>query len=669
MKDSAPLAFALGRPVGDLPLAAEVEELPPHAAIVVANGADLAAAQGRRLRDHCGPEACLIARIEPRDAACADELVALGYDAVAVGAGHLERVLKEKRELLELRATLEPQRALYDGLVTLIDEIARSPGLQQVLNIAILRLSELFSVDRVSVIIFDQHSEVGFVVMERERALLDNVVISIADYPELKEIIRTKSPLIISDVFGDALLEGVRNKLTRAHEPHQAAVLFPLARKEQVVGALFLRSRERMREVDETLLTMGRLIAALTSVAIGHALEQDTLLSEKRALQRSKASVDEQLEGLKQLRDFLDQAKDGMVICDPAGVIRYANAAAATILQQPFEGLPGRRFTDVLLPHCHGLAERALRGDDVGDEYGYVDLTAAGTNAGETGGIVISASIRTLISPEGVFISFRDVTGLREIESELRQTKEFLENLIQSSVDAIISTDTEGRVILFNRAAEQLLGYDASEVVGHANISMFYPTGEASYDVMRKLRSEAYGGRGRLQLLGTELVAKGGRPVPVNLTAAMIYEGSREVATVTILSDLRERRRIEEKLSQVQRRLHMTERQTVAIELAGVAAHELNQPLTSILGYAEMLRRRIPEGDQSRKAVDVICRETERMAGIVRRLGQITRYQTKQYVGSSQILDLGEGGESPGGVRDDEDDVGGEPSASGGQKR
>jgi PAS domain S-box-containing protein len=319
----------------------------------------------------------------------------------------------------------------------------------------------------------------------------------------------------------------------------------------------------------------------------------------------------------------------------------------SSILRQEPRTLVGERFLGLLQPHCHSLAERALAGDPVGDENGYVDLVVG--RGEDLPGVVVSAAIRPSVNPEGVFISFRDVTGLREIESELRQTKEFLENLIQSSVDAIIATDTDGRVILFNRAAEHMLGYAAQEIVGRANMSIFYPRGEA-WDVLRKLRSEAYGGRGRLQMVRKELTAKGGEQVPVNLTAAIIYEGNREVATVSILSDLRERRRIEEKLSQVQRRLQLTERQAVAVELAGVAAHELNQPLTSILGYAEMLRRRLPEDDPSRKAVTTICQEADRMASIVRKIGQITAYQTKPYVGTSQILDIGAdggGGEPP----------------------
>ncbi|MBI3179718.1 MAG: hypothetical protein HYZ27_08650 [Deltaproteobacteria bacterium] len=90
----------------------------------------------------------------------------------------------------------------------------------------------------------------------------------------------------------------------------------------------------------------------------------------------------------------------------------------------------------------------------------------------------------------------------------------------------------------------------------------------------------------------------------------------------------------------MQRQLQISERQAVAAELAGAAAHELNQPLTSILGYAEILRRRLAEGDPNRRPAEVIAREAERMASIVKRIGQITAYQTKAYVGSSQIMDL-----------------------------
>src|SRR5690348_17556917 len=56
---------------------------------------------------------------------------------------------------------------------------------------------------------------------------------------------------------------------------------------------------------------------------------------------------------------------------------------------------------------------------------------------------------------------------------------------------------------------------------------------------------------------------------------------------------------------------------------------ELNQPLTSVLGYADMLKNRIPEtDDRLRRPVDTIFKQAERMAEIVRKIGRITKYET-----------------------------------------
>ncbi|MFO0674357.1 MAG: histidine kinase dimerization/phospho-acceptor domain-containing protein [Polyangiaceae bacterium] len=75
-------------------------------------------------------------------------------------------------------------------------------------------------------------------------------------------------------------------------------------------------------------------------------------------------------------------------------------------------------------------------------------------------------------------------------------------------------------------------------------------------------------------------------------------------------------------------------------ELAGAAAHELNQPLTSVMGYAELLRRKLDVESPGFAAAEVIFKEAERMAEIVRKIGKITKYETKSYVGQARILDL-----------------------------
>ena len=130
------------------------------------------------------------------------------------------------------------------------------------------------------------------------------------------------------------------------------------------------------------------------------------------------------------------------------------------------------------------------------------------------------------------------------------------------------------------------------------------------------------------------------RSVPVSMTASIVYEGEREVATVGILTDLRDRIRMEQRLLDAQQKLQITEKQAVVAELAGAAAHELNQPLTSIIGYAQLIQRQSERAAPHLRAVGVIMSEAERMAGIVKRIGRITKYETTEYVGSAKIVDL-----------------------------
>jgi PAS domain S-box-containing protein len=642
--DNAGIVVVGSIPGSNLPAVSDPEAVPAGSRLVVVEHreewpADLAAALRR---SHPGVR--VVAWVAEADEKTLGECIARGFDDVTFGSAHFEHAVEGWRESIEVAVAHAAEQEMYEGLVGLIAEVTERPELADVLCTAVLRMSQLFGIDRVSVVLFQSGDELAFVVAEHEVSLIDNLVIRIDDYPELQMISETGAPVVITDVLRDTLLSGVRSKIETAKVTPRAAVLFPLLHKSKVVGALFLRAREPLEEIENRLVRMGQVIASVTSVAIGAALEHDTLVNELRALVRKKEEADRKVAGLQQFSEFFSHANDGIVVVDLDGSIRYANHAAGAIVQRDAAALPGHPFLDLLSHHSHALAERALRGDSVGDTHGYVDLLVPLGGEQEA---VVSAAIRSIEQSEAILVSFRDVTELREIETELRQTKEFLENLIQSSVDAIVAADVNGQIILFNRAAEEFVGYAAKDVVGKMPASSLYPPGEA-HEIMRRLRSEAYGGRGRLEMTRKELLSKTGQLVPVNLTASIIYEGNQEIATVGVFSDLRERLKMEEKLSWVQQRLKTTERQAVAVELAGATAHELNQPLTSILGYTEKLRRRIPENDPNRKAVDVIFRETDRMAKIVRKIGQITAYQTKPYVGSSQIFDLGMGDEQEG---------------------
>jgi C4-dicarboxylate-specific signal transduction histidine kinase len=172
-------------------------------------------------------------------------------------------------------------------------------------------------------------------------------------------------------------------------------------------------------------------------------------------------------------------------------------------------------------------------------------------------------------------------------------------------------------------------------------VTKLYPQ-RVAYEVMELLRRDSDGGIGLLNTTRKEVLSNNGEVIPIHLTAWIVMEDGKEVATAGIFTDLRERLKIERKLSQAQEKLVRTEKQAMIAELAGATAHELNQPLTSVLGYTEMAKRKLSNEDKEEvnRILEIILSETERMADIVRKIGKVTRYETKSYVGGQRIVDF-----------------------------
>ena len=261
--------------------------------------------------------------------------------------------------------------------------------------------------------------------------------------------------------------------------------------------------------------------------------------------------------------------------------------------------------------------------------------------------IVCSASFAPLIGAEDhTVISFEDVTDQRETERELLKTMEFLESLINASVDAIVATDIDRRVVLFNPSAETISGRHVADTLGSVKLEDLLGRSAAEL-VMKRLFAAEHGGEGRLEPTMLDLLNVHGERIPVQLSASLIYEGGEPSAIVLIFADLRDRIRVEERLADAQKKLAFTEKQGVLAELAGTAAHELNQPLTSMMAYAELLQRQSEPGSTAAKAAEVLIKEAERMADIVRKIGKITRYETTAYVGHQKIFDLDRAADAP----------------------
>jgi two-component system NtrC family sensor kinase len=218
---------------------------------------------------------------------------------------------------------------------------------------------------------------------------------------------------------------------------------------------------------------------------------------------------------------------------------------------------------------------------------------------------------------EGIII---DITDRKRMERKLKEANEFLMNLIESSVDGIIVTDMKGDILIFNNGAENILGYKAEEVVGKMNIRSVYPPGVAK-EVMEKLRSPDFGGVGKLTSFPIAHRKKDGELIEGDLSASVIYdEEGKEIASVGIFKDLRERLRIERELREMQQALLQSEKLAAMGRLTSQIAHELNNPIYGIMNTLELLKTEIPPESKRRRILELSLSETQRLAEMLRNM-------------------------------------------------
>lgn len=193
----------------------------------------------------------------------------------------------------------------------------------------------------------------------------------------------------------------------------------------------------------------------------------------------------------------------------------------------------------------------------------------------------------------------RDYTALLEEKwmqtaDELEKTFHFQKILIESSIDGIVACDHNGKVIVFNRSMEEMLGYEKGEVLSKMALDRFFAPSEAE-KFKAKLSSQEFGGKNRLFLFETTLLSKAGARIPVQLSASVLFEGDEEIGVVGFIRDLRELRKLAQDFADQARMLHQDKMISLG-KLAASVVHEINNPLSGMLNYARLMLKILDRG-------------------------------------------------------------------------
>ena len=225
--------------------------------------------------------------------------------------------------------------------------------------------------------------------------------------------------------------------------------------------------------------------------------------------------------------------------------------------------------------------------------------------------------------------------GRREAEEKLLMSQLRLDGIIQSAMDAIITVDQNQKVVLFNRAAEQMFGFPAHEAVGQP-LDRFVP---ARFRDPHHHHIQTFGQSGvtsrKMGKLGTVAgLRSNGEEFPIEAAISHNAVEGKKFYTV-ILRDIAERKKLEEQLRR-------TERVAELGTLASGMAHEIGTPMNVILGRAEYLMDRVKD-EPTKKGLQTIITQVERITKVMNQLLAFARRKPPER-GPLQLKDIVENG-------------------------
>ena len=231
-----------------------------------------------------------------------------------------------------------------------------------------------------------------------------------------------------------------------------------------------------------------------------------------------------------------------------------------------------------------------------------------------------------------VLSNARSFEKICQAEKMLAAEKERLAVTLRSIGDGVVATNIRGEVLLLNHMAELLTCWSEAEALGRPIGEVFNIVhAETRLPLENPVRQVLETGKTVIFTEPAIMKDRHGGERPIADSCAPIFSLENELmGTVMVFRDITAEKVAEEERVRL-------EKLRGVVEMAGAAAHELNQPLQIIAGYAELLLfEKASITDLSRKIRD----EVARMGGITWGLVNITRYETKDYVGGARIIDI-----------------------------
>ena len=213
--------------------------------------------------------------------------------------------------------------------------------------------------------------------------------------------------------------------------------------------------------------------------------------------------------------------------------------------------------------------------------------------------------------------------------AEVKESSEKFWDLFENSRDILFTIDTSGTLTAANRAAEKFSGYTKPELIGKSVFDFLTP--EAALTAKRMMSGEGIAAR---QVVEFEVLKRDGTPAFIEMNARRLYRQRVPAGYQVSARDMTEQKLIREKLMKA-------ERLGAIGEVVITVRHEINNPLTTVIGNLELLLERYGNRDKNLASrLETILNNSLRIAEIVKQLQAIKGDKVVEYVKGVSMTDL-----------------------------